>query len=191
MAITPLPPLVGIHASYELHSALGKGSFATVRKGTHRLTGDPVAIKIIQKARFVNQTKTMEMFGREVEVLRGLKHRYCVGFRDYFEDEQFIWIVLEYCAGGDLLDYAIKNNGICTSLSPSCCNSTQGKGTAEIEAQQIARMVCEALAYLHNKGVAHRDIKPENLLLLNRPGEELVCKVTDFGLAKMVEGGTA
>lgn len=46
-------------------------------------------------------------------------------------------------------------------------------------------MVCEAVAYLHSKGVAHRDIKPENLLLSK--GLRPLCKVTDFGLAKMVD----
>lgn len=45
-------------------------------------------------------------------------------------------------------------------------------------------MVCEAVAYLHSKGVAHRDLKPENLLLTK--GSRPLCKVTDFGLAKMV-----
>ena len=44
-------------------------------------------------------------------------------------------------------------------------------------------MVCEAVAYLHSKGVAHRDLKPENLLLTK--GLRPLCKVTDFGLAKM------
>lgn len=44
-------------------------------------------------------------------------------------------------------------------------------------------MVCEALAYLHSKGVAHRDIKPENLLLSK--SKRPVCKITDFGLAKI------
>lgn len=46
-------------------------------------------------------------------------------------------------------------------------------------------MVCEAVAYLHSKGVAHRDLKPENLLLTR--GVRPIAKVTDFGLAKMVD----
>lgn len=49
-------------------------------------------------------------------------------------------------------------------------------------------MVCEAVAYLHSKGITHRDLKPENLLLTR--GQKPVCKVTDFGLAKMVDDQT-
>lgn len=54
---------------------------------------------------------------------------------------------------------------------------------AESDTREIALMVCEAVAYLHSKGVAHRDLKPENLLLTK--GLRPLCKVTDFGLAKM------
>lgn len=50
-------------------------------------------------------------------------------------------------------------------------------------------MVCEAVAYLHSQGVAHRDLKPENLLLTR--GLRPLCKVTDFGLAKMVSDGVS
>lgn len=46
-------------------------------------------------------------------------------------------------------------------------------------------MICEAVAYLHSRGITHRDLKPENLLLTR--GEHPVCKVTDFGLAKMAD----
>lgn len=57
--------------------------------------------------------------------------------------------------------------------------------TEENETREIALMVCEAVAYLHSKGIAHRDLKPENLLLTK--GTRPLCKVTDFGLAKMVD----
>lgn len=48
-------------------------------------------------------------------------------------------------------------------------------------------MVCDAVAYLHERGIAHRDLKPENLLLTK--GSRPLCKVTDFGLAKMIDEG--
>ncbi|BGP47316.1 hypothetical protein JCM10450v2_003168 [Rhodotorula kratochvilovae] len=160
-----------IHASYEVREQIGKGSFATVRKGVRRSDGRIVAIKIIQRARFASNPKTMEMIEREVEIMKGLEHRFCVKCIDYFEDDQRIWLVLEYVDGGDLLDYVMKRRGL-----------------KESETREIALMVCEAVAYLHSKGITHRDLKPENLLLTR--GAKPICKVTDFGLAKMVDDQT-
>ncbi|GAA5994353.1 serine/threonine-protein kinase [Rhodotorula paludigena] len=160
-----------IHTAYEVREQIGKGSFATVRKGVRRSDGRMVAVKIIQRARFASNPKTMEMIEREVEIMKGLEHRFCVKCIDYFEDDQRIWLVLEYVDGGDLLDYVMKRRGL-----------------KESETREIALMVCEAVAYLHSKGITHRDLKPENLLLTR--GQKPVCKVTDFGLAKMVDDQT-
>ncbi|GAA5914023.1 hypothetical protein JCM8208_005922 [Rhodotorula glutinis] len=160
-----------IHAAYEVREQIGKGSFATVRKAIRRSDGRIVAVKIIQRARFASNPKTMEMIEREVDIMKGLEHRFCVKCIDYFEDDQRIWLVLEYVDGGDLLDYVMKRRGL-----------------KESETREIALMVCEAVAYLHSKGISHRDLKPENLLLTR--GAKPVCKVTDFGLAKMVGEGT-
>ncbi|KAK4699362.1 ser/thr/tyr protein kinase RAD53, partial [Phenoliferia sp. Uapishka_3] len=161
----------GIHEKYDVREQIGKGSFATVRKGIRRSDGKMMAIKIIMKARFSANLKTMEMIGREVEIMKALDHKYCVRYIDYFEDEQRMWLVMEYVDGGDLLDYVMKRSGL-----------------SESETREIALMVCEAVAYLHSKGIAHRDIKPENLLLTR--GARPIAKVTDFGLAKMVDTNT-
>ncbi|BGP54975.1 hypothetical protein JCM8202v2_002563 [Rhodotorula sphaerocarpa] len=157
-----------IHSFYEVREQIGKGSFATVRKGVRRRDGMMVAIKIIQRARFANNPKTVEMIEREVRIIQTLEHCFCVRCYDYFEDEQRIWLVLEYVDGGDLLDYVMKRRGL-----------------KESEVREIALMICEAVAYLHSRGITHRDLKPENLLLTR--GEHPVCKVTDFGLAKMAD----
>lgn len=63
-----------IFAAYEVREQIGKGSFATVRKGVRRSDGRIVALKIIQKARFASNPKTMEMIEREVEIMKGLEH---------------------------------------------------------------------------------------------------------------------
>ncbi|KAK4057970.1 hypothetical protein OIO90_001189 [Microbotryomycetes sp. JL221] len=161
----------GIKQAYELREQIGKGSFASVYKGVQKSTGKLVAIKKINKARFASNPKTLEMFAREVEIMKDLDHKFCVKCMDSYEDADRIWLVLEYIDGGDLLEYVIQHHGL-----------------KEHETREIALMVCEAVAYLHSKGVAHRDLKPENLLLTrgNRP----LCKVTDFGLAKMVDNNT-
>lgn len=105
-----------IHSFYEVREQIGKGSFATVRKGVRRRDGMMVAIKIIQRARFANNPKTVEMIEREVRIIQTLEHvslcssalrppnsravkltasssrqRFCVRCYDYFEDEQRIW----------------------------------------------------------------------------------------------------
>ncbi|GAA5914743.1 hypothetical protein JCM6882_002730 [Rhodosporidiobolus microsporus] len=161
----------GIFNDYEVREQLGKGSFAVVRKGVRRSDGKMVAIKIIQKARFSGSPQTLMMFQREIQIVKTLEHQFCVRCFDFYEDEQRIWLVLEYVDGGDLLDYVMKRGGL-----------------KEAEVREIALMVCQAVAYLHSKGITHRDLKPENLLLTK--GAKPQCKVTDFGLAKMVDDQT-
>ncbi|GAA5970663.1 hypothetical protein JCM11641_007392 [Rhodosporidiobolus odoratus] len=161
----------GIHEEYEVREQLGKGSFATVRKGVKRSNGQMVAIKIIAKARFSSNPQTMQMFQREIAIAKQLNHEYCVKCYDFYESRDRIWLVLEYVDGGDLLDYVMKRGGL-----------------KENETREIALMVCQAVAYLHSRGITHRDLKPENLLLTK--GKSPRCKVTDFGLAKMVNDQT-
>ena len=56
----------------------------------------------------------------------------------------------------------------------------------KLASQQILRHICCGLAYVHGEGVMHRDLKPSNILLQTRPGDALVAKITDFGLARRV-----
>ncbi|GAA5860552.1 hypothetical protein JCM8547_000338 [Rhodosporidiobolus lusitaniae] len=161
----------GIFQDYEVREQLGKGSFATVRKGVRRSDGQIVAIKIIAKARFSSNPQTLNMFQREIQIAKSLDHPFCVKCYDCYEDDQRIWLVLEFVDGGDLLDYVMKRGGL-----------------KETEVRELALMICQAVAYLHSKGITHRDLKPENLLLTKGPRPH--CKVTDFGLAKMVNEGT-
>lgn len=63
-----------IHAFYEVREQIGKGSFAVVRKGVRRSDGMMVAIKIIQRARFAHNPKTVEMIEREVGIIQTLEH---------------------------------------------------------------------------------------------------------------------
>ncbi|GAA6014841.1 hypothetical protein JCM10207_002198 [Rhodosporidiobolus poonsookiae] len=161
----------GIHSEYEVREQLGKGSFAVVRKGIRRSDGKMVAIKIINKSRFASNPATLKMFSREIEIVKTLEHPFCVRCYAHFEDDQRIWLVLEYVDGGDLLDYVMKRRGL-----------------KETEVRELALMICQAVAYLHSRGITHRDLKPENLLLTK--GSRPQCKVTDFGLAKMVDDQT-
>lgn len=83
----------GIHDLYDIREQIGKGSFASVRLGIQRSTGDKVAIKLIQKSRFQGHQQTMIMIRREIDIMKEVQHKYCVRWIDYFEDDTRIWCV--------------------------------------------------------------------------------------------------
>ncbi|TIB79975.1 Pkinase-domain-containing protein [Wallemia mellicola] len=203
----------GVFAKYEIggqntilyatnSAQIGKGSFATVKKAYERSSGIPRAIKQIAKHKFAMNQKTLKMFEREIGIIKILDHatRFC----DIFEDDQVIYLVIEFAAGGDLLDYIINRGGLCECISlfaPTATNKTK----AEHETKEIARQMCAAMAYTHEKGITHRDLKPEvsidlesfvltyipkNILLCTKDTESPQIKVTDFGLAKAVDSQT-
>ncbi|KDQ55702.1 hypothetical protein JAAARDRAFT_37119 [Jaapia argillacea MUCL 33604] len=176
----PGPPLEGFHKHYELGTELGKGSFASVMKAIHRGTGTWYAVKIIDLRKMRNPTDSQgqersksSAFTREIMILEGLKHDNICGLKEAFfdKDDKNIHLVLELIEGGDLLDFILKRGGV-----------------GEADAQHITYQICDALAYIHARGIAHRDLKPENVLLTT--DEPPIVKVADFGLAKAVDSLT-
>ncbi|KAF9461264.1 kinase-like domain-containing protein [Collybia nuda] len=175
------PPTTGLYAYYDLSSELGKGSFATVMKAISRKDGKWYAVKIIQESRHVRSagepqhppnTTRSTAFAREISIMETLDHPNICKLKEvFYQDNNDINLVLELVEGGDLLDYILRNNGL-----------------SEADAQHITYQICEALAYIHSKGVAHRDLKPENVLLTT--DKPPVVKVADFGLAKVVDSLT-
>lgn len=175
--------LTGIHAHYDMAHELGKGSFATVMKAMARETGEWWAVKIIHgnKVRGNNNTNNqngggnqyLQSFGREIGILETLDHPNICRLRETFPPEEGhdFYLVLELVEGGDLLDFILKHDGLSEPVS-----------------QHITRQMCNALAYIHAKGITHRDLKPENVLLTKDDPPNV--KVADFGLAKVVDSLT-
>lgn len=166
-------PQTGLHAFYDIGNELGRGSFATVMNAVHRETGKKYAVKIIHlnRYRYSSDPEALEKFNREIEILSSLNHPNICQLIEYFRDEATISLVLEYIAGGDLLDYIVSRDGV-----------------PEERAKLFTFQLCEALKYLHDKRIAHRDLKPENILLTD--DEPPVVKIADFGLAKAVDSMT-
>ncbi|KDR75942.1 hypothetical protein GALMADRAFT_68135 [Galerina marginata CBS 339.88] len=170
-------PLEGLYAHYDLGIELGKGSFATVRKAVHRVSGQWFAVKMINGSKTVRRgghgnTSRNSTFAREISIMEKLEHRnICKLVEVFFQDDNAINLVLELVDGGDLLEHILKNGGL-----------------PEVNARDITYQMCDALAYIHSKGVTHRDLKPENVLLsVDNPP---LIKVADFGLAKVVDSLT-
>ncbi|KAI0762165.1 kinase-like domain-containing protein [Trametes elegans] len=177
-----LPPSGGVHKSYDMQHELGKGACGTVMKALHRSEGEWYAVKILQTGKLgvaknaivdgVPTTPEATRLLREITILEGLRHENICQYKEVFMSDSTISIVLEYVAGGDLFRYLYQRE-------------KQGRRIKEPEVKHITRQICEALAYVHGKGIAHRDLKLENVLLTK--DEPPVIKVADFGLAKILD----
>eukprot|EP01013_Petalomonas_cantuscygni_P000412 TRINITY_DN1041_c0_g1_i2.p1 TRINITY_DN1041_c0_g1~~TRINITY_DN1041_c0_g1_i2.p1 ORF type:complete len:337 (+),score=30.76 TRINITY_DN1041_c0_g1_i2:133-1143(+) len=161
---------------FQVFEVLGRGSFSTVRRVRHKKDGYFAACKIIDKALLVGK---MEAIQTETEILRAAQHPNITCLLDVYEDEHFVYLIMELMEGGDLFER------ICADY-PS--------GYSEREAAAIARSMLLALEYLHSHGICHRDLKPENLLFKSPksatgvPLEQQV-KISDFGLARIKDDG--
>ncbi|KAJ7681970.1 hypothetical protein DFH06DRAFT_1075569 [Mycena polygramma] len=166
-----------LYNSYDISTELGKGSFATVYKALHRRSGEWVAVKVIHETHRHSPTNTASDVAqlnqsRELTLMKDLHHPSICQLREVFWNANgSIDLVLELVEGGDLLDLILIKGGLSEAMS-----------------KHITYQLCQALAYIHQKGITHRDLKPENVLLTkdNPP----IVKVADFGLAKVVSSLT-
>lgn len=146
----------------ELFEKLGEGGFAEVHLAEHRPTGMKVAIKIMSKANLKNMGDLHRAY-REIEAMKRLGcHQHICQLYQVVENEENIYLVLEYISGGELFDYIVSREKL-----------------SEKESRSIFRQIISAVAFIHSKGLAHRDLKPENMLLDSNNSIKLI----DFGLA--------
>ncbi|KAG8885773.1 hypothetical protein FRB97_009478 [Tulasnella sp. 331] len=171
LSSSPITTGAGIHSQYQLGDVLGTGSFATVRKAYSKVSKDVFACKIMAKSKLQHNPKQKEYFERELAILQTLRHYNITRLHEYFEDEATIFIVMEFCGGGDLLTWIQKHGPV-----------------PEHQARIWSAQMVDAIEYTHRKRIAHRDLKPENILLTGGPNP--IVKVADFGLAKQATGGT-
>ncbi|KAJ7420866.1 Maternal embryonic leucine zipper kinase [Willisornis vidua] len=150
---------------YELHGTVGTGGFAKVKLARHRLTGEKVAIKIMDKLALQDDLPRVKL---EIDAMKDLSHQHICRLYHVIETPKKIFMVLEYCPGGELFDYIISKDRL-----------------SEEEARVFFRQIVSAIAYVHSRGYAHRDLKPENLLI----DEEHNLKLIDFGLCAKPKGG--
>eukprot|EP00931_Biecheleriopsis_adriatica_P014783 TRINITY_DN11683_c0_g1_i1.p1 TRINITY_DN11683_c0_g1~~TRINITY_DN11683_c0_g1_i1.p1 ORF type:complete len:787 (-),score=227.26 TRINITY_DN11683_c0_g1_i1:11-2371(-) len=144
---------------------IGEGSFGRVCRCTNRSTGSTRAVKILRKVRRKSQ---QALFKAELTTLKELDHPYVVALHEHFEDAKFLYMVMEFCSGGELYDKVVEVGHFSESQSA-------------IIMQQIFR----AIYYLHTMQVVHRDLKMENFMFASEsPVEANQIKVIDFGFAR-------
>ncbi|KAF9154222.1 NUAK SNF1-like kinase 2, partial [Actinomortierella ambigua] len=144
---------------YSYIGTIGQGNFGKVLLAEHDLTGEQVAVKILEKAQFKSEQQRLHAT-REARLMATLRHPYIVDVKTVLEDDARILIVMEHLTGGELFDY-ISNKGVLD----------------EKEARRVFHQIVLALHYCHENNVVHRDLKPENILL----DSEKNVRVADFG----------
>ncbi|KAK8805357.1 hypothetical protein WA158_002013 [Blastocystis sp. Blastoise] len=161
-----------INADYDIEDDgfLGQGAFATVRKGISKKTGEPFAIKCIDKNILMTEYEFAAL-NRELCIHSKLKHKNICTLNAVYNCGNMIYLVLPY-ADMSLEDY----------MAGKLC-------LPEKEAKCIIYQVLQALDYLHKNDIGHGDIKPSNILLFKDKTKDpnnclsLTVKLCDFGLS--------
>lgn len=146
--------------SYYIHKRiLGSGSFCKVYYGIHKLKNQEVAIKKIAFDELSDGLKARTI--KEINILQSVSHPNIIKLYDYKFDSNKLFLITEYCNGGNLSDWIKKE-----------------KSSTEI--LNIIKQILEALNYLQENKIMHRDIKPQNILIQ----EPLIVKICDFGFSQ-------
>jgi serine/threonine protein kinase/photosystem II stability/assembly factor-like uncharacterized protein len=150
---------------YRIIAQIGLGGMATVYKAYQPSMDRYVAFKVISTHLAQNPTFA-QRFRQEAKVIARLEHVHILPVHDHGEEDGYLYLVMRFVEGGTLKD-----------------RLESGPLSLE-ETRRIVAQIGSALEYAHRRGVVHRDLKPSNILI-DRQGD---CYLTDFGIAKMVEG---
>eukprot|EP00357_Protocruzia_adherens_P033677 CAMPEP_0115009886 /NCGR_PEP_ID=MMETSP0216-20121206/22939_1 /TAXON_ID=223996 /ORGANISM="Protocruzia adherens, Strain Boccale" /LENGTH=317 /DNA_ID=CAMNT_0002377899 /DNA_START=34 /DNA_END=984 /DNA_ORIENTATION=- len=153
---------------YDMLATIGTGSFGRVRLIKHKATGKYFAVKIMKKAEIIRH-KQVDHILSENHILSQIHHPFMVHLEGIFQDERYLYLVMDYIQGGELFTYL------------------RGIGKLEtLHARFYSAQVVSMFEYLHSKNIIYRDLKPENILI----DAEGYLKLTDFGFAKVIESRT-
>lgn len=162
-----------IIGNYRIEREIGEGGMSHVYVG-NTLTptdvlpvGFPVVLKVMSDE-LAGDVTARKRFVKEAQILSKLRHRYITRFYEFINNNTGAVLVMEFVEGTPV-DILLSERGalpLSTAIS-------------------VAQCLLEALVYAHGKGITHRDIKPANLI----KEKNGTVKVTDFGIAKIREGG--
>ena len=150
---------------YQIHSPLGQGGMAAVYKAFQPGVERFVALKILPR-QYASDPEFTGRFEQEARVIAKLQHPHILPVHDFGQADGFTYLVMPLVETGTLADLL------------------KGFALAPAKIRTIISQIGDALDYAHSQGLIHRDVKPSNILI-DRRGN---CLLTDFGIAKMVEG---
>lgn len=153
---------------YTVMNDIGNGAFGNVKLAIDTETNKYVAVKVIPR-KMLLQEEVRAKFESEIRILQQLHHPGIVELLDILKDDTKDYVFMEFCSGGELFDYIVKQ-----------------KRVSESDTKSIIIQICTALKFMHSLGIGHRDLKPENILF----DEHNRVKISDFGFAKFITENT-
>ena len=141
---------------------IGKGAYGEVRLCRHRATGEVVAMKKMKKVEMLNKNQAQHIKA-ERDVLAKANNPWIVDLKFSFQDDQYLYLCMEYLPGGDLMTLLMRRDTL-----------------PEAEAKFYTAELVLCVQSVHELSYIHRDLKPDNVLL-DQSGH---IKLTDFGLCK-------
>lgn len=157
--------MIRIGNYYHKYEQIGKGAYSTVYKAYHNDLSKIFAVKEINIS---IHKKNIERFREEIFLMNKFDHQNILKLYETIEDDNYIYLILEYCENGDLKHFLNK------------------RPMKEKNVRRFMKQIVSGLQYLNNKNVYHRDLKPQNILLT----KDYTIKISDFGLAKTCESDT-
>jgi len=145
---------------------LGVGTFGKVWLVSHKPSGMPYALKMLNKREIIGHHQ-VEGVIREKNIMTSINHPFVVNLICTFQDDQHLYMLIELVQGGELF---------------SVIHTETRDGIPNPNARFYAACILESLAHLHHRHITYRDLKPENILI-NALG---YCVLVDLGFAKIV-----
>eukprot|EP00906_Rhabdomonas_costata_P016753 RCo024066 len=143
---------------YARGGLLGRGGFARCFLVSEQSSTKIFAAKMVEKSMLV-KPQTQAKLRTEIQIHSTLRHKHIVEFERYFEDSRRVYIILELCSGGTLMDLHRRRRQL-----------------SEVEIQYFMLQILDAVQYMHRRNVIHRDLKLGNIFL----NDQLEVKIGDF-----------
>ncbi|MDR2743333.1 MAG: serine/threonine protein kinase, partial [Treponema sp.] len=159
--------------NYRIEQELGKGGMGSVYLAVNKNIDQRVAVKVLNE-NLAGSVVIRKKFRDEAQLLCSLDHPNIVKFLNFVENDDGVFLIMEFIDGITLDDFINSKNGL----------------IVEKRAYELFDQILSAFAYAHKKGVVHRDIKPANIILTSDSDGNFVPKVLDFGIATIVSEST-
>ena len=159
---------------YEVLKVLGKGGMGVVYRARQKIIDRPVALKVLRRE-LVQDEASVRRFMVEAKAVSSLRNAHTITLFDFgITQAGLLYFTMELLEGISLTDLIKKEAPLSTEMTA-----------------RVVLQVCESLREAHGKGILHRDLKPDNIFIIDGDDGSQHAKVLDFGIAKMLDDGSA